>query len=319
MANEENKVQELYEASPYPDLGAALKDPRNSLRPIVSRLDRNEADGLNYLEAGCGTGHLLIGTAKHKPHWNCAGIDLSSASLAVAEQLAKKNGCSVELHQGSYLKKLPFQEKYFDIISAQGTIHHCDDPVGALRNLSKYLKEDGIIKMHVYGTRLDSKKFDLKECISIFQPDLFAHDERFQIYQSLVNNKTAQDHLRSVLDTSLLDIFRWVRNRLRNARRRSQNISWSPPWTDTYDSPTSPWKDHFCHPCERAYEVPDIKSLVLGANLKVVQMVAQSSINEKLIPLNLQKRFQKLDQWDQWRLMELLGPDRSFSLLLTKA
>lgn len=311
-------VQGLYEAAPYPDLGAELKDPSAMLLAIHPHLRRPEGEALNYLEAGCGTGHYLVGVAKRLTHWTCAGIDLSSASLSVAKQLAQNHNVSVELHQKSYLEPLPFETAQFDIISAQGTIHHCDDPVGALKNLKSYLKDDGIITMHVYGRRLDAGKFDLKEAISIFEPNLNAHENRFNIYQALIRHEKQRSWWKDILDTSPLGFARWVRKSLRNFYRRSQSVSWSPPWTDVYKAPTSPWKDHFCHPCERAYEVPDLKALVTGAGLKVIAMRAQGKVDKALVPPELRKDFDGLSDWDQWRLMELLGPARSFAVLLRK-
>ena len=47
-------------------------------------------------------------------------------------------------------------------------------------------------------------------------------------------------------------------------------------------------------------------------------MRAQSKIDEELIPSKLRLEFSKLDDWKKYRLMELLGPSRSFSMLLKK-
>lgn len=314
----QKNVKALYENAPYPDLGAALKDPSGMIKDIIELLGCGPDKQLNYLEAGCGTGHYLVAVAKTKPFWTCKGVDLSSASLDIAQKLSSKHGVSIEVHQKSYLDLLPFNKNSFDVISAQGTIHHSDNPVGALLNLKKYLKNGGLISMHLYGKRLDSGKFDLKELISLFQPKLNEHSDRFRIYEALINHQTTRDTLKKLLDTSLLDILRWARLSFHNIFRRANQVSWSPPWTDTYTSPTSPWKDHFCHPCERAYEVPDIYKLVSEAGLEIIKMSNQGRVDIELVPKTLRNEFLRLSVWEQWRFMELMGPPRSFVIYLKK-
>ncbi len=312
----QGNVQNLYELAPYPGLGAKLKS--HHIKEMIDFLPVEKNKSLTYLEAGCGTGHLLIGVAKENPNWNCLGIDLSSASIKMASDLANKHNCEVKLYQNSYLDDLAIPKKSIDIISAQGTIHHCDDPEKALRNLSSYLKDDGVISMHLYGERLDSKKFDLKEAISIFQPNMNDYIDRYRIYDSLIKHQKKINFMKSVLDTSILDIIRILRQAIKNRFRKIKNVTWSPPWIDYYNKPNSPWKDHFCHPCERAYEIPDIKKLLEYSGLKIVSMRAQAKIEEKFIPSKLRYEFSRLDIWEKYRLMELLGPNRSFSMLLKK-
>jgi len=102
---DETAVRRMYEFAPYPDLGADLKDLGLYLSPIREELAQREQ--VSFLDVGCGTGHILVGVAKANPEWKCYGIDLSAASLAVAEQLAQKHGTAVELTRGSYLDRCP--------------------------------------------------------------------------------------------------------------------------------------------------------------------------------------------------------------------
>lgn len=122
---------------------------------------------------------MVVGVAKRHPDWECYGIDLSEAALAVASKLASKQNTKVKLSRGSYLEPLPFEGK-FHVISAMGTIHHCADPVGALKNLGRYLEASGFLLPHLYGMRADREKFDIKESLSILGPDLTNHQSRFQ-------------------------------------------------------------------------------------------------------------------------------------------
>ncbi|MCW5698710.1 MAG: class I SAM-dependent methyltransferase [Rhodospirillales bacterium] len=315
-AEDEGAVRRMYETAPYPDLGADPKDGRAQFEPVLRHLGRRRE--LRFLDVGCGTGHLLVGTAKAYPDWLCHGLDLSAPSLAVAKELAERHNVKVSLARGSYLDPLPFETKTFDIISAQGTIHHTADPVAALTALRGALADDGLLSMHLYGLRLDQRKFDTKDILSIFEPDLFNHERRFRLYDQLMR---FQDRwtLRRLASLSPLDVYITTRNWLHNLMRRGRRVSWSPPWTDRYSEPDSPWIDHFCHPCERAYEVPDIRELVTASGFEVVEMLGQGRDDPRWLPPEWKTHYDKLDPWDRYRLMELLNPyPLSFRMILRK-
>ena len=89
VGQDEARVQEFYARSPYPDLGVGLKDPKHWLEAFkaVAPLPRQG----RYLDAGCGTGHVICGFAKKHADWNNVGIDLSEPSLQVANELKKKH------------------------------------------------------------------------------------------------------------------------------------------------------------------------------------------------------------------------------------
>ncbi len=315
---DEGAVRRMYEHAPYPDLGANLKDAASFFAPVVARYGAR-ADRLSFIDVGCGTGHLLVGAAKAFPGWTCHGVDLSQASLDVARQLADKHGATVELARASYLDPLPFETKTFDLISAQGTIHHAADPAGALGRLREVLADDGYLSMHLYGWRLDRGKFEVKEMLSILEPDLFAHDTRFKRYRELMAYRNRWT-LRRLAAISPLDIYVGLKTALRNARRRRRGQSWSPPWTDDYTKVDAPWIDHFCHPCERAYEVPDVERLVRDSGFEVVEMRTQGRPDERWLPPEWRAQFRSLDPWQQYRLMELLSPsETSFNMVLKKA
>ncbi|WP_461211539.1 class I SAM-dependent methyltransferase [Desulfocurvus sp. DL9XJH121] len=310
---DEKSVRSMYEFAPYPDLGANLKDLSFVFARIDADLSRRGA--VRFLDVGCGTGHIAVGVAKSHPAWECFGLDLSDASLGVARQLAAKHGAKVDFARGSYLDPLPF-DGLFDIISAQGTIHHCADPVGALQNLRKHLKDDGFLSMHLYGMRCDQEKFDIKEVLSILEPDLTAYDRRFKYYRALVEKKKSNWFDR-LARTSPRDVYAAIRDAWRNYNRKRKGISWSPSFRENYPELNAQWIDHFCHPCERAYEVPDVQKLVEASGFSIVHMIGQGSERLGLIPDAWRERYQELGEWDKYRLSELLSPGpRSFSMIL---
>ena len=309
---DEGAVREMYEAAPYPDLGAHLKDLSLYLRPIEPDLARRAK--VRFLDAGCGTGHVLVGVAKRHPDWDCFGIDLSDASLAVAKQLSDAHRAPVTVRRGSYVEPLPFDGR-FDVVSAMGTIHHAADPVAALRNLRHHMRDDGYLLLHLYGLRCDRRKFDIKEALSILEPDLSAHTRRFDYYRSLMEHRR-RDWIRRVATTTLADVYTKLRNLSRNAVRRGRGISWSPPFHDDYRTLNAPWIDHFCHPCERAYEVPEVHALLQAGGFRVERMLGQGKEDLRRIPAAWRERYGELGDWEKWRLTELMSEGgTSFALI----
>jgi len=307
----------MYEAAPYPDLGADLKDAKRAFGPILRHLPA-DLSSVRFLDAGCGTGHLLVGTAKAYPDWTCHGIDLSEASLSVARQLAARHGVEVTIARGSYSEPLPFDTSEFDLISAQGTIHHAADPVDALTRLGGALAPHGILSMHLYGWRLDQRKFEIKEMLSMLEPDLFEHEKRFELYRQLRAFERRWT-LRRLAGISPLDVYIHLKHALRNMRRRRRGVAWSPPWTESYDHIDGPWIDHFCHPCERAYEVGDVKALVDASGFEIVEMRTQGREDLRWLPPQWRDAYSKLPDGRRYRLMELLSPsEQSFNVVLRK-
>lgn len=315
-AADETAVRRMYEQAPYPGLGAGLKDLSLYINPIAGDLKNRKQ--IRFLDAGCGTGHVLVGVAKQYPAWECYGIDMSQASLDVAAELTKLHGATVTLKRGSYLEALPFEGE-FDIIAAMGTIHHAADPVAALQNLRKYLKDDGYLLMHLYGMRLDQAKFDMKEMLSIFEPVLANVDRRFFFYDALMRHRR-RHWLRQFMQLSIIDVVMAVKTGARNLLRRSRGTVWSPPFNDRFTSPTAPWIDHFCHPCERAYEVPDVVALLRASGFEVYRMLGQGREYPQLLPPEWSSSYDQLSTEAKWRLSELLAfRGGSFRMILRKA
>lgn len=312
---DEKSVRTMYERAPYPGLGAGLKDMSLFLKVVEPTLAGRPA--VRFLDAGCGTGHYLVGVAKRNPGWQCHGLDLSQASLDVATQLATRHGASVKLARGSYLEPLPF-EGAFDVIAAIGTVHHCADPLAAMRNLHRHLADDGFLLFHVYGLRLDREKFDIKAMLDVFEPDLSNVERRFAIYESLMRHRRRRWPQR-LLQMPLIDIYAAARNALRNLFRTARGEVWSPPFTARYDSPTAPWIDHFCHPCERAYEVPEILELIDGAGFEIVRNLGQGREFPALVPPEWRPDYDALPESAKMRLSELLAfRGGSFRFVLKK-
>jgi hypothetical protein len=117
----------------------------------------------------------------------------------------------------------------------------------------------------------------------------------------------------------LIDLYAAARVALRNLFRRTRGEVWSPPFTARYDSPTAPWIDHFCHPCERAYEVPEIVELVGESGFEIVRNLGQGREFPALVPSEWRPDYDALPAAAKMRLSELLAfRGGSFRLVLKK-
>jgi SAM-dependent methyltransferase len=209
-------------------------------------------------------------------------------------------------------------EGSFDVVAALGTLHHSADPIAALANLRMMLRDDGYLLMHVYGLRIDRQKFDIKEMLDIFEPDLTKIDHRFKFYDALMRHRR-RHWLRKILQMPIIDILVSGKIWLRNLLRRSRGIVWSPGFDARFDAPTAPWIDHFCHPCERAYEVPEVVEMIHKSGFEVHSMLGQGREYRQLIPKEWQPKYDELSIEAKWRLSELLAfRGGSFRMILRK-
>jgi len=105
--------------------------------------------GAKIWVAGCGTNQALY-TALRFPKSVVVGTDISSSSLEMcrnnASQLRLDNLTLREesLNQASY-------DKEFDYIICTGVIHHNADPSVTLANLTRALRNNGVIELMVYN------------------------------------------------------------------------------------------------------------------------------------------------------------------------
>lgn len=95
-------------------------------------------DGKNILDAGCGTGHLLLELSKHS-RARLYGADLSKGLLSTARPRLPK---SISLCVANLAEPLPI-EQTFHIICLTEVIETLKDPRSVIHNLKQHLKIDG--------------------------------------------------------------------------------------------------------------------------------------------------------------------------------
>ncbi len=144
-------VRELYERFPYPS-------PSPAIDPVLDTalgldLACEDLDGAEILDAGCGTGHRLVGLALTFPDSRFVGIDFSARSLAVAAELVEKHGCHNVTLRHRAIGAEPLGHR-FDAIISTGVLHHLPDPPAGVTWLAGHLHPDGVLYAwlyHAYG------------------------------------------------------------------------------------------------------------------------------------------------------------------------
>ena len=114
---------------------------------MLGFVDRYCADPVrkNALDAGCGPGVFLKKLVERG--FTATGIDMSDEMLKLAEGRLKGAGaCS--LKKGD-IENLPFQDDSFDLVSSAGVIEYLNSDDGALRELKRVLRRDGMLLISV--------------------------------------------------------------------------------------------------------------------------------------------------------------------------
>jgi ubiquinone/menaquinone biosynthesis C-methylase UbiE len=100
--------------------------------------------GMRTLDVGCGTGAVTRVMASIAGPDQAVGVDLSSARLDQARQLARETGTSVEFVEGSAYY-LPFASAHFDYAWSRFLFEYLPDPQGALVEMVRVTRPGGTV------------------------------------------------------------------------------------------------------------------------------------------------------------------------------
>lgn len=112
-----------------------------------------------------------------------------------------------------------------------------------------------------------------------------------------------------IMGFSLRIMWRWSYRRYHEIKNRLFNKTNSIPWHHNFRKLNQLWVDSFSNPNEKAYDIWEAKKLVESANLEVVDMLSLGKIRKNDLPKNWLPLFEKLDNWSQYRIMELFYPE----------
>ncbi len=139
MGADRHAVRAFYEDFPFPMFDR--EDDQNDLIALGKTLAAVRSDSveprqafskpITWLDLGCGTGEILCGIAAGLPEGSrVIGLDFTAASLELASGLARDRGFNnIEFIHGDMndAEKLLGGTKV-DVISANGSLHHTEDP-----------------------------------------------------------------------------------------------------------------------------------------------------------------------------------------------
>jgi len=111
--------------------------------------------GRRVLDIGCGMGRWLSGFAKLG-----ATVDAVDVSKAACEFLSKsyRHDANVRIVNANLfdLSQTPIEERQYDLVFAWGVLHHTGDTRRALETAVKFVRDDGLIYVFLYGRRSGS-------------------------------------------------------------------------------------------------------------------------------------------------------------------
>ena len=174
LHNITEKVAEFYEDEPFPNYDKVFSRDKLSKAAELTKFPKSInnilKDDCKVLELGCGTGQLTnyLGIGKNR---TIVGLDLSYNSLRIAEDFRTKASINNTKFIRADILDLPFKENQFDLVVANGVLHHTRDTWLSLSKASKMIAPNGLIIIGLYNkfgrwrtnlTRFFSTKIGLK-------------------------------------------------------------------------------------------------------------------------------------------------------------
>jgi ubiquinone/menaquinone biosynthesis C-methylase UbiE len=276
---------------------ATLLFPEGSLR------------GRSILDAGCGSGHRLLGFAKKCPQTNFLGVDMTAASLNVARQLAERHKLgNVRFEQGDLLE-LNLDAR-FDLIMSIGVIHHLEDAQRGLDNLCRLLAPGGHILLwhyHPYGEF--SRLLERELLLAFWDRDRMPFSEGIEIMNAL-GISLSREHYSGALATKDNQVMDDV----------SMNV------------------DGYLHPIVHAYRFDEaldmlgrcgmgwaaIHSVSLEHGSRMLDPAQASEKSMRMFCLNngdlfnsaaIEERYRRLDARGKLRVIELVARPNGYSII----
>jgi len=122
----------------------------------------------SVLDIGCGNGTSTIDAARAASDGHALGVDLSSAMLAQARQIASEAGVTnVEFLQAD-AQVHPFGESAFDVAMSRFGVMFFADPAAAFANIARALAPGGRIAWIVWRPLLENEFFAaVREAIAV--------------------------------------------------------------------------------------------------------------------------------------------------------
>lgn len=110
-------------------------------REVADRIAAGLADGARILEVAPGPGYLAIELVRCG-RFHVEGLDISKTFVQIAADNAAKASVTVAFHHGD-AAAMPFDAEVFDLIVCMAAFKNFAQPVGALIEMHRVLKDGG--------------------------------------------------------------------------------------------------------------------------------------------------------------------------------
>jgi SAM-dependent methyltransferase len=306
MTGTDARTADFYTANRWPGPDAIVsKKWAKRIAPYVG------SDDFRFLDAGCGSGQYTAGMLLAYPTAKATAIDISETSLDDARQIFDREGVAdrVEIHCRSFSEPLGWDEQ-FDLVIANGSIHHSPDPSQSFINIAQALKPGGLLGCMVYGSRSNARRYEIKEVLH-----LLANNDVDEMY-SLFGDY--QKKYASILDrpvrTIVRDVKGWVERRLARLSGREQDWGYDP-----LADQRRIFVDGYVAPTDVSFTSGDLKKLLDDAGLEICEMFSMGRPDEAKLPPKWVDPWRRLSEWDKIRVCELVTPHpMSFSFVARK-
>jgi SAM-dependent methyltransferase len=241
---------------------------------------------VRILDAGCGSGVSTEYLLHLNPQAEVVAIDLSAGTLAVAQERAQRSGVAerATFKQLSLfdVAQLPGE---FDLINSVGVLHHTADPIRGIQSLAKKLAPGGIFHIFVYGALGRWEISLMQEAIALLQ------------------GKQRGDYTNGV--SVGRQIFAALPENNRLKKREAERWSMENHRDECF-------ADMYVHPQEIDYTIPTLRELIQASGLEFLGFSNPKTWQlDRLVGSNpdLQERAAHLNEWERYRLIELLDPE----------
>lgn len=101
--------------------------------------------GMSVLDVGCGPGTITAGLAEVVAPGRVLALEPTEAGLDLARAEAERRGAqNVDFAVGDVLT-LDLEDDRFDVVHAHQVLQHLPDPVGALREMARVCRPEGVV------------------------------------------------------------------------------------------------------------------------------------------------------------------------------
>jgi 2-polyprenyl-3-methyl-5-hydroxy-6-metoxy-1,4-benzoquinol methylase len=213
------KIRQQFDSAPYPNipLDKTPKDDyellfiHDSVTPYYLRNQRViNTEGTIILDAGCGSGYKSLVLAEANPGATIVGIDLSEASVKLAEQRLHYYGFNNAKFYAMSIADLPQLGLEFDYINCDDVLYLIPDLVNNLIAMRSVLKPTGIMRGNLH---------------SAFQRfNYYRAQQAFQLMGLMDSNpgeleiEVVTETMQALKDTIILKVATWNQNKNRDSQ-----------------------------------------------------------------------------------------------------